>query len=892
MKARGFNPRRGAPVLGALAATLLLSLGSAAAASHGPTATVAGGTLTVEGTSADETIALRLASPTTLVVDVGADGTADFSFDRSTFMAVVVNGAAGDDTLQIDQSGGTFTDEAVTLDGGKGADTLLGASGADTLLGGDGDDFADGNQGVDTAALGSDDDRFQWDPGDGSDVVDGDEGTDLLDFNGANIAEHIGVSANGERVRFTRDIASITMDLGGVERVGFHARGGADTIVVDDLAGTDARTAEIDLGGADGAADTVVARGTDGPDTADVSSDDATVLVSGLGAQLQVTGGEALDSVGPATLGGPDTITTGVGLVQGDATIDVDGGDDADVLRYSGTAGDDTIDVVANGTEATVVAATTSRVDALVESLVVQGFDGNDTITGTGNLASLTTLTEDGGDGNDTLRGGNGADLLLGGRGDDFADGNQGADQALLGRGNDVFQWDPGDGSDTVDGETGADSLAFNGSNIAEQIGVSANGSRVRFTRDIAAITMDLGGVEHLGFVARAGADRVTVDPLTGTDAETVDVDLGGPDTAADTVVARGTDGADSASVSSDGATVVVSGLGGELRVTGGEPLDSIGPATLGGADTVTTGIGVAGPAVVAIDGGDDSDVVQYRGTAGDDTIGVVANGTAAAVDEASSALVNSTAVESLVVSGFGGNDTITGVGNLAPLTTLTEDGGAGDDTLRGGNGADVLLGGAGDDFVDGNQGSDQAFLGKGNDRFEWDPGDGSDVVEGEGGSDVLDFFGSNIAEKIEISANGERGSLTRDIAAITMDFDGIEDVVVRTSGGTDTLTVDDLSGTAVKTVDADIASATPGTPDGAADAVVVNGTDRRDRVDVTNAGGTAVVEGLAATVLVAGADPTLDTLTIKTLAGDDDVTVASDVADLLSVVVDLGADD
>ena len=32
------------------------------------------------------------------------------------------------------------------------------------------------------------------------------------------------------------------MDLDDVDRVGFHALGGADTIIVNDLAGTDART--------------------------------------------------------------------------------------------------------------------------------------------------------------------------------------------------------------------------------------------------------------------------------------------------------------------------------------------------------------------------------------------------------------------------------------------------------------------------------------------------------------------------------------------------------------------------------------------------------------------------------------------------------------------------
>ena len=67
------------------------------------------------------------------------------------------------------------------------------------------------------------------------------------------------------------------------------------------------------------------------------------------------------------------------------------------------------------------------------------------------------------------------------------------------------FQWDPGDGSDTVEGQGGNDALDFNGSNIGENIDVSANGSRVRLTRNVAAITMDLDGIER---VERAHARR------------------------------------------------------------------------------------------------------------------------------------------------------------------------------------------------------------------------------------------------------------------------------------------------------------------------------------------------------------------------------------------------
>ena len=130
---------RRALLLGALAVLLFAAiLGLAADPAHAAfAARVQAGVLTVSGDSASDKLALRLqpGSPNILQVDVGDDGSADFSFDRTTFTAVVVDGGAGDDQLRIDQSGGLFTDEAVTLDGGPGDDTLIGANGADTLIG-------------------------------------------------------------------------------------------------------------------------------------------------------------------------------------------------------------------------------------------------------------------------------------------------------------------------------------------------------------------------------------------------------------------------------------------------------------------------------------------------------------------------------------------------------------------------------------------------------------------------------------------------------------------------------------------------------------------------------------------------------------------------------------
>src|SRR6266487_384204 len=198
------------------------------------------GELTIVGTEASDKIALRLQAGLAgiLQVDVGDDGSADFSFERDRIAKIAVDGRAGDDVVRIDESNGLFTDSIpTTIAGGDGNDNLAGGSGAETLRGGDGNDSIDGNGGNDLALLGAGDDTFVWDPGDGSDTLEGQDGTDTfvwdpgdgsdtiegedgadrLLFNGANVAEKIELSANGNRLRFTRDIAGITMDTHGVE---------------------------------------------------------------------------------------------------------------------------------------------------------------------------------------------------------------------------------------------------------------------------------------------------------------------------------------------------------------------------------------------------------------------------------------------------------------------------------------------------------------------------------------------------------------------------------------------------------------------------------------------------------------------------------------------------
>src|SRR5262249_9472489 len=143
---------------------------------------------------------------------------------------------------------------------------------------------------------------------------------------------------------------------------------------------------------------------------------------------------------------------------------------------------------------------------------------GNDTVDASTVPAGIIGFIIDGGAGNDNITGSQGSDMLIGGDGNDVVTGGRGDAVGLPGNGNPPFVLDPGDGSDTVEGQAGTDTMVFNGANIAEHIDISANGTRARFVRDVANITMDLNGVENIQFAALGGPDTITVNDLSGTD--------------------------------------------------------------------------------------------------------------------------------------------------------------------------------------------------------------------------------------------------------------------------------------------------------------------------------------------------------------------------------------
>jgi Ca2+-binding RTX toxin-like protein len=653
---------------------------------------------------------------------------APFFLDVGTSEKLALNANGGDD--QVTAGNGLAMLIQLTIDGGAGNDSITGGDGADFLFGGDGNDVITGGRGNDTARLGAGDDAFIWNPGDGSDTAEGQDGTDSMLFNGANIAEKIDVSANGSRVRFTRDVASIVMDLNGVEHVNFNALGGADQITVNDLSGTGVNQVNLDLasppgtGTGDGAADTVIVNGTNGDDTIQVFGAGTSYSVAGLPALVSVTGSEGAN-----------------------------------------------------------------------DALTVSALGGNDLVNASGLPATVVKLTVDGGTGNDILTGSQGDDVLMGNDGSDLITGGRGNDSAFMGNDNDTFVWNPGDGSDVIEGQDGFDSMVFNGANINEKFDLSANGTRLRFTRDVAGIMMDTNAVEQVSLNALGGADLITVGDLTGTGVTNLNVNLaasvGGGDGSADTIVVSGTAGNDNIVVASD--------VGGGVKIGG-----------------LATAVKIAAP----------------EGN-----------------------------LDQLTVNSLGGADTVNASALNAGAIQLTLDGGSGDD---------LLIGSQGDDLINGGTGNDVALMGAGDDTFVWNPGDGSDMVEGQAGTDRLVFKGANIAEKIDLSANGSHLRLTRDVASIVMDVNDVENVDINALGGADTIKVHDLTGADVTNVTIDLANP-PGTTtgDGSIDTVLIEGTSGDDAIILAGSAADALAFGLSAQVEVKNLEPT-DNLTVDALAGDD----------------------
>ena len=186
-----------------------------------------------------------------------------------------------------------------------------------------------------------------------------------------------------------------------------------------------------------------------------------------------------------------------------------------------------------------------------------------------------------------------------------------------------------------------------------------------------------------------------------------------------------------------------------------------------------------------------------------------------------------------------------------------------------------------------------RVLAGEGNDEVRAENLPLPATVEGGDGFDSLAFSGGDGGEQLLLSADGARAKLTRKVSPVAIDTGTVERVDVEPLGGADTVTLDDLTGTGVQELRADLAAVRGGgAPDAGTDEVILNGSAKDDVTSVLGGGaGSTFVLGLPTFVTILHGDPARDELTVNTLAGDDRID-ASSLASSLHVVEDGGAGD
>lgn len=420
-------------------------------------------------------------------------GTADIDGTGNT-LDNVLTGNSGNNTL----NGGTGAD---TLNGGAGNDTLIGGTGntIDTINGEAGDDLIQYTvgQGADVVDGGDDNDTLAISGTTGNDTLsvlyDGTRisrvgggnvfnletitanllgGTaDLLSYNGpggttANVTVNLATGsasgfssiANIENVTTGSGNDSITGSLGAVVLNTLSGGAGDDSYFVDGgetiseaaAAGTDTVFATLASGVGytitDADVENLTLLGTTNSNATGNASNNTLTgntgnnVLSGLGGVDTLLGGDGADDL---TGGAANDIVNGeagndtIRYLMGDGSDTIDGGADSDTLIVTGTTGNDTLDVIFDGTSITSLeGGTVTGIESIVANLLGQttadtlsyGATASNvtvnlalgTASGFTSITGIENVTT--GAGNDTLIGNIGSNTLNGGTGIDTYD--------------------------------------------------------------------------------------------------------------------------------------------------------------------------------------------------------------------------------------------------------------------------------------------------------------------------------------------------------------------------------------------------------------------------------------------------------------------------------------
>ncbi|MDO9455448.1 calcium-binding protein [Nocardioides sp.] len=732
-------------------------------------------------------------------------------YDAATRTSAPGATTSGDDTIRADG----LTDRVFgqggrdTVDGGDGDDYLEGNDGGDSLTGGAGDDdVLGGSSTADGLPLGTTGSRLTDDlggPFDASSAGLLDRGQDLVD---AGTGADVVLGDNGRITRPSsseRHVARAdetgTLDVSDGDRIA----GGADD---DRLLGQ-------------GGDDVVDA----GPGTDHVEGNEGgDALMGGTGTDT-VIGGSSLSPDGRGTLADAvtrartqpdgDDVIEGDLATAGPVSPDLLLGDNATVLLDGSLASVQLADV---GTTTSAPAALTSGDDTIRGGVPVSGSPGaSDRVFGQGGDDDVTTGPAD-----DYLEGGAGDDVVDSGAGDDdVLGGSSATDGRPLGdtgtRLTGTGEGAPSatavrllDGADRIDTGAGDDVVLGDNGLLTRPAGAGprADGTRLRTVQLFDVVTATRGAVAGVGggdtVVAAAGRDLVFGQTGSDTASGGADDDYLEGNVGDDTVT--GGDGEDdivgggstnlgsviTATTASTGTTTVdrlltpvtaptdrtASGLvDGNDAIDGGASRDVVlgdnGRITRDGPGVTLAG-GASGPHVVRRVGmGDEGPGVwagsdRLSGGLGDDDLYGQFDNTRSTRPKQS---YGGQAVQGDVLDGGAGEDALVGDqgvdvptpaaalgavdrtvtdssrffgelvrprGTLVRVVTLSQSAVGGDDLLLGGDGFDSIHAGAGKDVTNAGAGDDVVFAGDDADAL-WG-GTGHDRLFGGAGNDLLDI--------------------------------------------------------------------------------------------------------------------------------------------------------
>jgi Ca2+-binding RTX toxin-like protein len=466
-------------------------------------------------------------------------------------------------------------------------------------------------------------------------------------------------------------------------------------------------------------------------------------------------------------------------------------------------AGPTTVGDVTYGTPCADVIVAPPGVEA------VRGGGGDDTILAAPIASASCPSGCELGVGSQTFEGGPGDDIVYGQRGNDTLLGGEGNDQLFGGIGDDVLRGGPGNdrlaggfGADAIDGEAGDDYVHGDGTldriadsgggvdtlsyatGITPGFGAGIDSGQPGFppTAEGRGVYLDLGlvptpakGNGNNGEAPFGGG----VDEVQGNDFETIvgtpfsDYIVGTP--AAQTIYGGG--GAD-----------VIRGEGGGDVIDGGADGDYTGSGSVVQRDPTEVSVGLMTPGAgawsqlyLAGSDGDDAVTATYAGgsvsfslaSGAFDQSAPAAAGCAVAPTQATCPLA--TPLDSIVLAGLGGSDTLSAA-NFPRSTTVILLGGEGGDSLDGGpESEDVLVDGpdaegasgdvlnalGGDDALLHNGGADQLLGGDGNDLFLSDSVCDGNLLNGGGGRDNASWarFDMGVEANLASGRAGRPGS-------------------------------------------------------------------------------------------------------------------------------------